>query len=107
MQWKKPSFAVMAACLIGAAGAAQGAMHGDKGHKGASFDKIDTNGDGVVSLEEAREAGGSGLAKKFQKYDANGDEEIDQGEFARFEKERAQEMKKEGQKKSGGMMDDE
>ncbi len=102
MPWK-PSLAVTAALLIGAAGAVQAEMHEDAGQKASGFKEIDANGDGVVSLEEARKAGHSDLAENFQKYDANSNKELDQGEFAAFEAERAKKMKE----KSEEMMDDE
>jgi len=97
----KTSLAVAAALLIGVAGSAQAAEH----EEGAgNMSKYDTNGDGMISLEEAQEAGPSGLAENFEKYDENGNQQLDEGEFARFEAEHGKEMKEEAGEQEGEMM---
>jgi len=95
----KTSIAVAAALLIGATGSVQAAEH-EEGT--GNMSKYDTNGDGMISLEEAREAGPADLAENFEKYDENGNQQLDEGEFARFEAEHG--MKEEAGEKEGEMM---
>ncbi|MFA9460213.1 EF-hand domain-containing protein [Thiohalorhabdus sp. Cl-TMA] len=77
MQWNR-SLALLAVLLIGPVGAAHA---GDAG----KFNEIDADGDGTISLEEAREAESDMLAEEFEQYDADDNDRLDQGEFARFE----------------------
>lgn len=68
------------------------AQAAERGHgEGALMRALDTNGDGVVSVEEAK--ANPDLAREFQQYDQNRDGNIDQGEFSRFEMQE-QEMEK-------------
>ncbi len=49
----------------------------------AQFKDLDTNGDGVISKEEAQ--GHSQISSKFSDLDKNRNGKLEQGEFARFE----------------------
>jgi len=83
---RKHGLALATAVLIGSAGLVQAAMHEETGGEEAhEFQKYDTNGDGMISLEEAKKAHDSDLTKNFKQYDRNGDNQLDQGEFARME----------------------
>ena len=53
-----------------------------------AFTKLDTNKDGKLSQEEAKN--NATLAKDFDSADSNHDKSIDEGEFARFETETEQ-----------------
>jgi Ca2+-binding EF-hand superfamily protein len=99
----KTSLAIAAALLIGAVGPAQAGEHKEKG---GNMSKYDANGDGMISLEEARKAGPSGLAENFEKYDENGNQKLDEGEFARFEADHGKEMKEKAGEKKKEMMGD-
>lgn len=95
MQWKQ-SLALIAALMIGSTGALHAEMHGEEGGERTSqFQKYDTNGDGVVSMEEAKNAETQDLAENFEQYDENGNQQLDQGEFARFEAEHGKKMEEE------------
>ncbi|MFP4560819.1 MAG: hypothetical protein ACLFRB_09320 [Thiohalorhabdus sp.] len=102
------SLALVAALLIGSAGAVQAEMH-EEGHAGGTekFEKYDKDGDGKISMEEAKEAGSEKLSENFESYDQDGDNALDQGEFARFESEETGEAEggKEGHE-GGGMEQD-
>ncbi|MFA9460212.1 hypothetical protein [Thiohalorhabdus methylotrophus] len=91
MQWNR-SLALFAALLIGSAGAVQAEMHeGEHGGGTSKFQEYDKDGDGKISMEEAQSAESQKLSENFEQYDENGNQELDQGEFARFEAEETQE----------------
>jgi len=82
MNWQTSLAVVCALLLVGGAGVAQA---GEMGKKSSAMKQIDQNGNGVISLEEAKNAGVAGLAENFDDYDRNGNEKLEEGEFARFE----------------------
>jgi len=49
----------------------------------STFSKLDTNKDGKISQEEAKN--NADLTDKFDSVDSNHDKVLDEGEFARFE----------------------
>lgn len=51
---------------------------GARGERRGKIMKLDTNGDGAISLAEAE---GTRLAKNFDKFDTNGDDKITKEEF--------------------------
>lgn len=104
MHWKSSLAVVSALLLIGAVGAAQA---GDMDKKSSAMKKIDQNGDGVISLEEAKNAGVAGLPESFDDYDLNNNGSLEEGEFARFEEEHGGELKYESQTKEREMMENE
>jgi hypothetical protein len=100
----KISLAVVSAVLLGFAGAAQA---GDMGKKSSAMKQLDQNGNGKVSLEEAKAAGASELTDQFKKYDANGNETLEPGEFARFEAEHGGKIQYKSRTKEKEMMENE
>jgi hypothetical protein len=76
--------AVAIAALLPAAGAALANDKGKTGGAGASFDRLDTNGDGRISRSEA--SADSNLV--FARVDTNGDGYIDATEFAKASQDR-------------------
>lgn len=60
-----------------------GSQEGMKEQGHTSYKALDANGDGVISPEEA--TANPNVAAQFDQLDANGDSQLDQGEFARFE----------------------
>lgn len=87
----KYAITLLAILLIGSAGAvqAEGGM-AEEEVTAEHFQRYDTNGDGVVSLEEARATESEVLVEKFGAYDENGDQTLDKGEFAKFSAEEGQ-----------------
>lgn len=73
------------------------ALAGNDGHspggRGDMFKKLDTNGDGVVTKEEAQAAGAEGMAKRFDAMDLNKDGQLTQDEIQQSREARRTAMK--------------
>lgn len=82
MNYRNTLIAAAAAAAALSAGTALAADHDKMGKPGASFDALDTNGDGRISRAEA--SADSKIV--FARADANGDGYIDTMEFAKAEK---------------------
>lgn len=79
-------YALLAALLTAVASVAMAGTQQSTSDQGdIAYKKLDTNGDGYVSPEEA--TANPKLAAQFDKLDRNGDAKLDQAEFARFETE--------------------
>ncbi|KPV39682.1 hypothetical protein AN478_11250 [Thiohalorhabdus denitrificans] len=70
--------------------------------EGDRIERYDTNGDGVVSMEEAQE-GPALLSERFEEYDVDGDGNLDEGEFARFEADHGGDMERKRERQTNGM----
>jgi len=76
--------ALLAALLMAASGVVMaGTQQSMSGQGDMAYQKLDANGDGYVSPQEA--TANPKLAAQFDKLDRNGDAKLDQAEFARFE----------------------
>ncbi|EAR23399.1 EF-hand domain-containing protein [Nitrococcus mobilis] len=71
------------ALAVGTAASAGGMGSSHSGEQGTSFNKLDADQDGRISQQEA--AANPALAERFKRLDQNGNEQLDQGEFAQFE----------------------
>ncbi|MEM1398800.1 MAG: EF-hand domain-containing protein [Pseudomonadota bacterium] len=85
--------AISGTVVVGVAYAA-GGDHGRGGHHGRgfggiSFEEVDANGDGTITLQEMQAAAGT----RFGNADTNGDGAIDLGEFAAAQELRAEERR--------------
>jgi Ca2+-binding EF-hand superfamily protein len=80
---------------------------GDGDKKGKGFGKLDSNGDEVITLEEAKAAGAERLVEHFSEIDADGSGEVTKEELRNHHKQRMQERKSEGkgEGKKGKAMD--
>lgn len=71
----------------------------DKGEKkGKGPGKLDTNGDQVITLEEAQAGGAEKLVENFSKIDADGNGELTRDELRNHAKKRMEERREKGQK---------
>ena len=68
---RKPALitAAIAALALGGAGIALANHHASPGHRGPNFEQADADGDGVITLDEAK----AKSAERFAKMDANAD----------------------------------
>lgn len=82
------AFAVGAVASAEGMGSSYGSGYQKNGN--ISMSQLDTNGDGVISQQEASDH--AALSSSFQKLDSNGDGKLDQAEFARFETKPTQTM---------------
>lgn len=74
--------AVLVMCLLSAVPLTAHAGAGDKAgaaKSSTSFQKADTDGNGAISMDEARSV--SGLADNFAKADKNGDGQLSKSEY--------------------------
>lgn len=73
---------------------------------GKMFDKIDSNGDGVLSADELKTMHEKMAKKHFDRADANGDGKIDKNEFMAKAKDRAAKMFERMDKNGDGTITD-
>ncbi|MCO6442355.1 MAG: hypothetical protein J5I81_15055 [Nitrococcus mobilis] len=71
------------ALAVGMAASAGGMGSSHSGGYGTGFNKLDVDQDGRISQQEA--AANPTLAERFERLDQNGNEQLDHGEFSRFE----------------------
>jgi Ca2+-binding EF-hand superfamily protein len=82
------SLAAAAAVAGGLAAYAAEASEGHGRHHGHLFERMDSDGNGAISLTEAQEV----AKKRFQRMDANGDGVITEADFLAMAGERFQKM---------------
>lgn len=78
----KHLFAILSAMTLASGVALAGGNYGKEDMQ-AGFGKADLDGDGVLSMEEAKTI--EGLDKVYKDVDANADGGIDKAEFSAFE----------------------
>ncbi len=79
--------ALTAGLILTSYGAGAGGMKAGstalQGEEKKEFLHLDTNGDGLIDMEEARQS--PQLTSEFSTIDSNEDNQLDEAEFARFE----------------------
>ena len=89
MKYKNRLLCLLAAITLPAL--AQARPHENGGERGKGFDKLDTNGDQVITLEEAESAGAKRLVEHFAEIDADGSGEVTKEELRAHHEQRREE----------------
>ena len=82
-RWILASIVALGGVVYAEPGGGQGQGPGGKGgdHRPPSFEEMDTNNDGTVSLGEFVESHQKSLEKRFRNIDSNNDGQLSQGEL--------------------------